>query len=460
MGGASALVLPLQNRRAKLQAETAVPVRWNSTALLSSEERARGAADILLPLKNVRNAEWIGRIYVGKPLAPVDVIFDTGSADLWVAPEAYNPSASLAEKRPSAAEVPDWDQKGSLPVVIQYGKGRVEGEFVDDQVCLTREDPSSCVERATLIAATRVEQLDGRDFDGVFGLAFPGIAHSTRTVLTDVLAGLNVPKLFSFYLGRDAEFGSKLIFGAPLEIPNVTIEYHDLYEPTWWTVYLDLRVGNQLVASGPAAVDSGTSYILLPEHIFFPFVHALVPERFHSQLSLLPSSGLLACPCAVRDSIRDIVFAIGEREYRLPGYSVLLPFGFDNLCALEIQVGANSLPIVLGDSFMTRFYSVFDLENERVGLAPLPNGIGTSSAATVPPTEPAVLAVSFAVVAGAALVCALLCRRGLRYLRGASRAPPDGYSPLPALEETSTPDFNVVRTERGEPFRADDRSRL
>ena len=49
-------------------------------------------------------------------------------------------------------------------------------------------------------------------------------------------------------------------------------------EETWWTLETTVRVGTWWV-HGLAAVDSGTSYILLPEALYWPFLRQLVPRR-------------------------------------------------------------------------------------------------------------------------------------------------------------------------------------
>ena len=59
---------------------------------------------------------------------------------------------------------------------------------------------------------------------------------------------------------------------------------------------------------------------------------------------LIESIELCAQPAM---STASFSMTYAECRYRLPGYSVLLPFGFDNLCALEIQVLGESRRVSL-----------------------------------------------------------------------------------------------------------------
>lgn len=56
---------------------------------------------------------------------------------------------------------------------MQYGQGSVVGELGRDQVCLF---PDECVEQE-FVLAKKLVVLDTSTFDGLLGLALPGLAH-------------------------------------------------------------------------------------------------------------------------------------------------------------------------------------------------------------------------------------------------------------------------------------------
>lgn len=47
-----------------------------------------------VPLENIQEAEFVGRVYIGSPPRPYTVVFDTGSANLWVLSKAGSHVAS------------------------------------------------------------------------------------------------------------------------------------------------------------------------------------------------------------------------------------------------------------------------------------------------------------------------------------------------------------------------------
>nr|KAJ0209800.1 hypothetical protein LSAT_V11C400181060 [Lactuca sativa] len=157
----------------------------------------------IVSLKNYMDAQYFGEIGIGTPPQKFTVIFDTGSANLWV------PSSKCLF---SMSKLPLDTNKvmrilvailTGKPAAIQYGTGSISGYFSEDNVQIG----DLVVEDQMFIEATRepgVTFLAGR-FDGILGLGFKEIS-----------VGNAVPeRVFSFWLNRKSKEGEggEIVFG-------------------------------------------------------------------------------------------------------------------------------------------------------------------------------------------------------------------------------------------------------
>merc|ERR1711916_151872 len=108
--------------------------------------------------------------------------------------------------------------------------------------------------------------------------------------------------------------------------------------------------GRTAVSTISAILDSGTSLIAFPQ------------EQVQAITSMI--GGYVAQDCSNLDSLRTITFVIGGIDYPLtPRQYVLQENGY---CQLGIQPSST---VIIGDVFMRQYYSVFDMEQNRIGLA-------------------------------------------------------------------------------------------
>ena len=77
----------------------------------------------------------------------------------------------------------------------------------------------------------------------------------------------------------------------------------------------------------------------------------------------------MLCPCSSFDDEEKLSFTIDSREYAVPLSKLKRQFT-GNLCILPITA-IDQDRILLGLPFLREFYSVFDSDNARIGLAPL-----------------------------------------------------------------------------------------
>lgn len=131
----------------------------------------RVSADGSIVINDYANSQYYGEISLGTPEQKFDVIFDTGSADLWVASINCDDSCGRHNKYDSSKSS-TYSANGTT-FHIEYGSGPVSGyESVDnlnmggllvkDQIFAEVTDVSG------LGAAYKMGK-----FDGILGLAFP-----------------------------------------------------------------------------------------------------------------------------------------------------------------------------------------------------------------------------------------------------------------------------------------------
>lgn len=126
--------------------------------------------------------------------------------------------------------------------------------------------------------------------------------------------------------------------------------------------------------SGPtnAIIDSGTSLLIGPTSSI-----SQIAKSIGATKSLL---GQYTIDCSTISSIPDLTILIESKTYTIPGKKLILQTS-QNMCLLAMMgmdfnnhqgehVSVSSGPAwILGDVFMREYYTVFDYENERVGLA-------------------------------------------------------------------------------------------
>ncbi|RMZ85494.1 hypothetical protein DV737_g858, partial [Chaetothyriales sp. CBS 132003] len=302
-----------------------------------------------VPVENYLNSQYFSTISLGTPAQEFKVVLDTGSSNLWV------PSSSST-----------YQENGS-DFSITYGSGQVSGFISQDTLVIG----DLSIENQLFGEVTSEPGLTfafGK-FDGILGLGYERIAvnHISPPFYNMLDQRLLDEPVFAFYLGSTndgtdsvATFGGidpTAFSGKLTSIP--------LRRTAYWEVDFDaIALGNdttELNNTG-AILDTGTSLITLPSTLA-----DLLNEEIGARKGF---NGQYMVDCRKRDSLPDLAFTLSGHDFTIGAYDYVLDVQgscMSAFMAMDFPEPVGPLAI-LGDVFLRRWYSVYDLGNDSVGL--------------------------------------------------------------------------------------------
>ncbi|KAI8350972.1 aspartic peptidase domain-containing protein [Mortierella sp. GBAus27b] len=328
---------------------------------------AEGKSSHGVPLSNYMNAQYYGEISIGTPPQKFSVVFDTGSSNLWV-PSTHCSSLACLMHRRFSSGVSSTFQANGTTFAIQYGSGSLEGIISNDELAVG----GMVVKHQDFGESTKESGLAfvlGK-FDGIFGLGY-----NTISVLGAVPPFYNMVNqslvdepVFAFYLGQAGSSlgGQMTLGGVDPDHFEGDLKYHDVRRKGYWEIELNkIKLGDEeLELDAGAAIDTGSSLIVL---------QTTLAEMINKQIGAKrTSAGQYTVDCSVVPSLPDFSFFFGETEYTLKGSDYILNSGgncMSGFMGMNFPEAMGDLWIV-GDVFLRKFYSVYDVGKNRVGFAP------------------------------------------------------------------------------------------
>ncbi|EFN62764.1 Lysosomal aspartic protease [Camponotus floridanus] len=314
------------------QSLEAVDTKLEETFLLSDDFPSEN-------LTNYKNIIYYGIIRIGTPQQEFKVMFDTGSADLWVLSKKCTFPIYSGHNQYDSARSETYNNIGNNRLLrFEYGSYDVEGYLAADKVNVANLN----VQNQIFLEVTNVLRMNSnfsKPYDGVLGLSYSNMSSDRITPVFDNIINQSLvsSRIFSFYLNRDtsADLGGELILGGsdPAYYEG-DFTYIPVTHKGYWQISIDrikIKSDNLCEESCQAIVDTGSSLILGPK-LDIAKINTFIgvdDSRIHPN----------------NESICVTVFAKHHLTYD------------------------NEIKWVLGMPFIGRYYTEFDMERDRVGFA-------------------------------------------------------------------------------------------
>mmetsp|Transcript_20439 Transcript_20439/g.44121 ORF Transcript_20439/g.44121 Transcript_20439/m.44121 type:complete len:436 (-) Transcript_20439:132-1439(-) len=318
-------------------------------------------------IKDYSNAQYYGEVMIGTPPQKFTVVFDTGSSNLWV-PKVNCQNCGYwfihgGKNKFDNSQSTSYKADGS-DFHIQYGSGDVQGYFSVDTVTLADDIVITDQKFAEVSNAggLGVGYIMGQ-FDGILGLGFEGLSlGGAKTVFKNAIDQKVVAQpVFAFSLGDNAD-GELTLGGYDDSKFKGDITWIPLSEPKYWQIDIeDITAGSYSSGTTNGIVDSGTSLITGPSTSII---------KIALSVGAMPNiMGQYTIDCAKVPNLPDLEFKINGQVWKVPGKDLVIESAGTCLFAMmgmDIPTGPQW---ILGDVFMRKFYTIFDYENQKVGLA-------------------------------------------------------------------------------------------
>uniref|UniRef100_A0A4W4GYQ9 Renin n=1 Tax=Electrophorus electricus TaxID=8005 RepID=A0A4W4GYQ9_ELEEL len=315
-------------------------------------------------LVSLRLGKYFGQISLGTPEQNFTVVFDTGSADLWV-PSFYCVSQACGKQihslfaPTSSSNIFHSSHVHKLTKVIYILKlNPNQSMFVGTMTLANQNFGESVYEPGSSFVMAK--------FDGVLGLSYPTLSKDLGLPVFDNMMNQNKvdQPVFSFYLSTNASngFGGELLLGGvdeELFVPP--INWVPVTLKGYWQIKIDevkLQGTTTFCRSHScqAIVDTGTSLISGPTFEI---------QILQQLIGASPTSiGEYVVNCTRISSLPVVSLVLNGVEYFLTAETYICISGFQ---ATDVSSSVGHMWI-LGDVFLSQVYSIYDRGQDRVGF--------------------------------------------------------------------------------------------
>ena len=329
--------------------------------------------------------EYSGKVQIGNPPQELEMVFDTGSANIIVTSSFCNTTGCLNHKQydmeKSNTHSPIFflethyadlirtpNQRDQI--LMYFGTGQVKSYLGYDTICIA--DGKLCANNTLILEACEMSLVPFShvSFDGIIGLGFTYLSVAPESNFLEMLyrQGKIDHLLFSFYFNKDdTRLSAVNIGGYDKKLFTGNIHYSKVHALNhYWEIdiegiyYNDTEVIDCTTKKCGAVVDTGTSMLAAPFESF-------------TTLSELLSVDI---NCVNLDTLKNLQFKINGKKFTLePDYYVLKVESDTNTNCISALMQLDALSsndkhiFILGLPFLKKYFTVYDREKKRIGFA-------------------------------------------------------------------------------------------
>ncbi|CAI9166997.1 unnamed protein product [Rangifer tarandus platyrhynchus] len=316
------------------------------------------------PLRNIQDMLYVGNITIGTPPQEFQVVFDTGSSDLWV-PSVFCTSPTCSSHVLFRHLESSTFRPKNKTFIVEYSSGRMKGVVARDTVRIG----DLVITDQEFGLSMAQSGFEGMPFDGVLGLNYPKFSFTGGIPIFDNLKnqGAISEPVFAFYLSKSKPESSVVMFGGvDKSYYQGVLHWVPLIQAGNWRVHMDCISMNRRVISCSggceALVDTGRSLIQGPRRLV---------NNILRLIGTMPRGSKHYVSCFALNTLPSIIFTINGFNYPLPAQAYTIKDSSGNCYTSFKENPASTSPEtwILGDVFLRQYFSVYDRGNDRIGLA-------------------------------------------------------------------------------------------
>ncbi|KAI8384188.1 aspartic peptidase domain-containing protein, partial [Blakeslea trispora] len=307
---------------------------------------------------------YFGEITIGTPPQKFNVVFDTGSSDLWVvSSKCYDPICKTRQQFDSNASftyesmLKDGSYDRSMIQVV-YGTGNIKGHLGTDTVRLA--DNQIVIKNQVIADAVSIsKEFSKLPFHGIFGLGLRSLMSSEghdppfHSMILQGLIEMPVFAIYSQHKAGEIDFG-----GIDPSRFEGGLKFVDAIDNNYWMVAMEtIKIGSQSPQffRRKGIIDSGSTLIIMP---------TADAKKYHQHVKgAFPNGdGTWSIPCKNVRDIEPMTIELDGITLELAAENLFMaPTSSSSvhcLSGISEQNTNDADTWILGDVFLKNFYTV------------------------------------------------------------------------------------------------------